>query len=60
MAPTIVRNGPFRLFSLTRRRGFKSTAHPEGEAKFRLTPSVRLAKNVGLSATQLRPSAGGG
>lgn len=30
------------------------TAHPEGEAKFWLTPSVHLAKNVGLSGVQLR------
>ena len=29
-------------------------AHPEGEAKFWLTPSVHLARNVGLSGAQLR------
>ena len=29
-------------------------SHPDGEAKFWLTPSVHLALNVGLSALQLR------
>jgi hypothetical protein len=29
-------------------------AHPDGEAKFWLTPSVHLAANIGLSETQLR------
>ncbi|MFZ2122443.1 MAG: DUF4160 domain-containing protein [Rhodoferax sp.] len=29
-------------------------SHPDGEAKFWLTPQVELAINVGLSQTQLR------
>lgn len=29
-------------------------AHPDGEAKFWLTPEVNLAVNVGLSPTQVR------
>jgi len=29
-------------------------AHPDGEARFWLTPSVHLAMNIGLSETQLR------
>ena len=29
-------------------------AHPDGEAKFWLTPTVHLAVNIGLSPSQLR------
>ena len=56
MAPTIVRDGQFRLFFLSReeKRIHVHVAHPEGEAKFWFTPSVHLAKNVGLSGVQLR------
>jgi hypothetical protein len=56
MSPTIVRDGQFRLFFFSREetRIHVHIAHPEGEAKFWLTPSVHLATNVGLSATQLR------
>ena len=56
MAPTVVRDGPFRLFFFSREeaRIHVHVAHPEGEAKFWLTPSVSLAKNVGLSGAQLR------
>ena len=50
MAPTIVRDGKFRLFIFSREvpRIHVHVAHPEGEVKFWLTPSVHLAKNVGL------------
>ena len=50
MAPTIVRDGKFRLFIFSREepRIRVHVAHPEGEAKFWLTPSVDLAKSVGL------------
>jgi hypothetical protein len=56
MAPTILREGQFRLFFFSREeaRIHVHVAHPEGEAKFWLTPSVQLARNVGLSSTQLR------
>ena len=56
MAPTIVRDGQFRLFSFSREgtRIHVHVAHPEGEAKFWLTPSVQLAKNVVLSGLQIR------
>jgi DNA-directed RNA polymerase len=56
MAPTIVRHGQFRLFFFSREeaRIHVHVAHPEGEAKFWLTPSVHLAKNVGLSSVQIR------
>ena len=56
MAPTIVRDGKFRLFFFSREesRIHVHVAHPDGEAKFWLTPQVSLASNVGLSAAQLR------
>jgi hypothetical protein len=56
MAPTVVRDGPFRLFFFSREepRIHVHVAHPDGEAKFWLTPSVDLAANIGLSETQLR------
>lgn len=47
MAPTIVRDGQFRLFfSREEPRIHVHVAHPDGEAKFWL--------NVGLSASRLR------
>lgn len=56
MAPTIVRDGQFRLFFFSREesRIHVHVAHPDGEAKFWLTPDVHLAVNIGLSAAQLR------
>jgi hypothetical protein len=56
MAPTITRDGQFRLFFFSREetRIHVHVAHPDGEAKFWLAPSVNLAVNIGLSATQVR------
>ena len=56
MAPTIVRDGQFRLFLFSREetRIHVHVEHPDGEAKFWLSPSVQLANNVGLSGVQLR------
>ena len=56
MAPTIVRDGQFRLFFFSREeaRIHVHVAHPDGEAKFWLTPAVHLAANIGLSSTQVR------
>jgi len=56
MAPTIVRAGQFRLFFFSREetRIHVHVAHPDGEAKFWLTPDVTLASQTGLSATQIR------
>lgn len=56
MAPTIVRDGQFRLFFFSREesRIHVHVAHPDGEAKFWLTPEVALADYTGLSAAQLR------
>ncbi len=56
MAPTILRDGPFRLFFFSREepRIHVHVAHPDGEAKFWLTPTVALATSTGLSAVQVR------
>ena len=56
MAPTIVRDGQFRLFFFAREetRIHVHVAHPDGEAKFRLDPAVHLAVNIGLPPTQVR------
>lgn len=55
MAPTIIRDGPFRLFFFSREeaRVHVHVAHADGEAKFWLTPQVTLANHTGLSATQI-------
>ena len=56
MSPTIVRDGPFRLFFFSRekKRSHVHVAHPDGEAKFWLEPVVALAQNHGLSDQQVR------
>ena len=55
MAPTVVRDGSFRLFFFSREesRIHVHVAHPDGEAKFWLTPVVALATSTGLSTKQL-------
>jgi hypothetical protein len=56
MAPTVLRDGQFRLFFFSREepRVHVHVAHPDGEAKFWLTPVVAMATSTGLSARQLR------
>ena len=56
MAPTIVRDGQFRLFFFSReeKRVHVHVAHPDGEAEFWLFPQVTLANHTGLSVTQIR------
>ena len=56
MSPTIARDGQFRLFFFSREeaRIHVHISHPDGEAKFWITPNVELANNVGLSQTQVR------
>ena len=56
MAPTVLREGQFRLFFFSREepRIHVHVAHPDGEAKFWLTPEVHLAISVGLNQRQLR------
>ena len=54
MAPTIVRDGAFRLFFFSREepRMHVHVAHPHGEAKFWLQP-LTLANHTGLSKQEL-------
>jgi len=56
MAPTVLREGSFRLFFFSREepRMHVDVAHPEGEAKFWLEPSITVAMQIGLSAQQLK------
>ena len=60
MAPTVVRDGQFRLFFFSREepRIHVHVAHPDGEAKFWLTPAVSLANHTGLSVKQLAADLG--
>ena len=54
-SPTILRDEPFRLYFFSREepREHVHVAHPDGEAKFWLTPHVSLAVVVGLSTLQV-------
>jgi hypothetical protein len=56
MTPTVLREGPFRLYFFSREepRVHVHVAHPDGEAKYWLTPEVALADHTGLSDKQLR------
>jgi hypothetical protein len=56
MAPTVLRDGKFRLFFFSREepRIHVHVAHPDGEAKFWLMPQVTLDTHTGLSPKQLR------
>ena len=52
MTPTVFREGEFRFFFFSREetRIHVHVAHPDGEAKFWLTPEVELATHTGLAA----------
>lgn len=56
MAPTIVRDGPYRLFFFSREesRIHVHVAHADGEAKYWLEPDVHLIVNIGLTSAQVR------
>ncbi len=56
MSPTVLRDGSFRFFFFSREesRIHVHVSHPDGEAKFWLTPHVHLATSVGLNARLLR------
>ena len=56
MSPTVLRDGPFRLFFFSREeeRLHVHVAHADGEAKFWLDPRVEIATQTGLSSAQLR------
>ncbi len=56
MAPTIFRAGGFRFFFFSREeaRMHIHVNHPDGEAKFWLSPELGLATSVGLSPKQIK------
>ena len=56
MSPTVLRYGKFRLFFFSREeeRIHVHVTHPDGEAKFWLTPHVHLAASTGLDRRQLQ------
>jgi hypothetical protein len=56
MAPTVARDGQFRMFFFSREetRIHVHVEHPDGEAKCWLTPQVALATYTGLSKRQRR------
>lgn len=56
MAPTVLRDGAYRLFFFSREepRIHVHVAHPDGEAKFWLLPNIALAASLGLSDRQIR------
>ena len=56
MGSTIVWDGQFRLFFFSREetRIHVHVGHPDGKAKFWLTPAAALATETGLSIRQLR------
>ena len=55
MAPTVLREGPYRLFFFSREESkiHVHVAHPDGEAKFWLTSEVEMATKTGLSTRQV-------
>jgi len=48
VSPTVLRDGPFRLFFFSREeaRMHVHVAHPDGQAKFWLDPTIELAAVV--------------
>ena len=56
MSPTVLREGPFRIYFFSREET-RSHVHvycADGEAKFWLEPQTEVAHNYGLSGPQLR------
>lgn len=55
MSPTILREGPFRLFFFSREepRMHVHVAHPDGEAKFWIEPELATSVVVGMSPRQV-------
>ena len=55
MSPTVFRAGEFLFFFFLREesRPHVHVSHPDGEAKFWLSPTVELARNIGLSSPKI-------
>ena len=56
MAPTVFKENGFRFFFFSREeaRPHVHVSHPDGEAKFWISPVVNLAMSSGLSSQQIR------
>ena len=56
MAPTVFKENGFRFFFFFREeaRPHVHVSHPDGEAKFWISPEVNLAMSSGLSFQQIR------
>jgi hypothetical protein len=56
LSPTVFREGEFRFFFFSREesRVHIHVSHPDGEAKFRLKPTIEPARNIGLSSSQIK------
>ena len=55
MSPTILREGPFRLFFFSREaaRMHVHVAHPDGEARFWIVPDLTTRVVTGLAPRQV-------
>jgi hypothetical protein len=56
LSPTVFRDGDFRFFFFSREesRPHVHVSHPDGEAKFWLSPTVELARKIGLSLQRIK------
>ena len=56
LSPTVFRDGEFRLFFFSREesRIHIHVSHPDEEAKFWLSPSIELARNIRLSSSKIK------
>ena len=56
LSPTVFRDGEFRFFFFSREesRIHIHVSHPDEEAKFWLSPSIELARNIGLSSSKIK------
>jgi len=57
LSPTVFRDGEFRFFfsfSREESRSHVQVSHPDGEAMFWLSPTVELARKIGLSSQRIK------
>jgi hypothetical protein len=56
LSPTVFRDGEFRFFFFSREesRPHVPVSHPDCEAKFWVTPTVELARIIGLSSQRIK------
>jgi hypothetical protein len=55
LSPTVFREGEFSFFFFSREesRPHVHVSNPDGEANFWLSPTVELARNIGLSSPRI-------